>query len=143
MTDIVSIGAATLDIFLKSDIFKVEDQRLILPYSSKNEIKETLICSGGGATNSSVSFSRLGLKSACLSLIGSDPFSQIITKDLASDGVKSLIRRSKENTDFSVTLVASDGGRTILTQRGSSRLQSKHLKWSSLKPARWLYITSL
>jgi sugar/nucleoside kinase (ribokinase family) len=144
MIDITSIGAATLDIFLKSDIFKVKHGHLFLPYSSKNEIKKTLISSGGGATNSSVSFSRLGLKTACLSLVGSDAFSDIIKNDLKSNNVDlSLIRQSKESTDFSVILIAPDGGRTILTQRGPSRLESKHLNWSSLKSSRWFYITSL
>ncbi|MFA6518051.1 MAG: carbohydrate kinase family protein [Candidatus Shapirobacteria bacterium] len=143
MIDIVSIGAATFDIFLKSNIFEVKQNRLLLPYSSKNEVKQTLVCSGGGATNSSVSFSRLGLKSACLSLIGSDPFSEIIINNLASEKVNSLVYQSKEDTDFSVILIAPDGGRTILTQRGPSRLESKNVKWSSLKSAGWFYITSL
>lgn len=144
MFDVISVGAATVDIFVKSKQFRVDDQTLSVAYSSKNEIDQSLITSGGGATNSSVSFSRLGLKTACLSLIGDDPLSQYITADLAKDKVDtSLLHLDKSNsTDFSVILVAPDGGRTIFTSRGDSRLENKHFCWSKLN-SKWLYITSL
>lgn len=144
MFDIISIGAATVDVFVKSSQFKVVGQSLSVTYSSKNEIDQSFITSGGGATNSSVSFSRLGLKSACLSLLGDDPLSKYITADLSQDKVDTslLFTEKKSPTDFSIILVASDGGRTIFTARGDSRLENKHFHWSKLK-TKWLYITSL
>jgi ribokinase len=144
MFDVISIGAATVDIFVKSNQFKVDGQTMSLDYSSKNEIEQSLITSGGGATNSSVSFSRLGLKSACLSLISTDPLSEYITADLKTNQVDSslLISEKSNSTDFSVILVSTDGGRTIFTARGDSRLENKHFHWSKLK-SKWLYITSL
>jgi len=152
MFDIVSIGAATTDIFIKSNQLTVKadtevegGQSLSLAYSSKNEISDSLICSGGGATNSSVSFSRLGLKSACVSLFGTDPLSHYILQDLESNDVDSslLVQSDQEKTDFSVILVAPDGGRSILTSRGPSCLQEDHLNWSTLMQSGWLYISSL
>lgn len=145
MFDIISIGAATVDIFIKSDQFLVANDLLSITYSSKNEISQSLICSGGGATNSSVSFSRLGLKSACLSLLGTDPLSQYIHTDLQDNHVDQslLYSDASEATDFSVILVASDGGRSILTKRGSTFLTENHLTWSNLTSTNWLYITSL
>ena len=80
--DVITIGAATVDIFVKSKAFSLVDNKLSVGASSKNEIESSLICSGGGATNSSVSFSRLGLKTTCLSLLGTDPLSQYINDDL-------------------------------------------------------------
>jgi len=145
MVDVISIGAATVDIFVKSKDFVVNNNLLSLAYSSKSEITQSLICSGGGATNSSVSFSRLGLKSACISLLGQDPLSQYVLNDLKTDSVDSqlLSRLSSETTDFSVVLVAPDGGRSILTQRGHTSLEEKHLDWSALQTAKWFYISSL
>ncbi|HOZ80746.1 MAG TPA: carbohydrate kinase family protein [Candidatus Woesebacteria bacterium] len=145
MIDIISVGAATVDIFVKSADFKVEEEKLILEHSSKNEISNSLITSGGGATNSAVSFSRLGLKSACLSLLGSDPLSNYVLQDLASNQVSTnlLIQPKTEITDFSVILVATDGGRTVLTQRGSTHLEINQIPWSKLKSTKWLYVTSL
>jgi sugar/nucleoside kinase (ribokinase family) len=152
MFDVISFGAATADIFIKSKDIIVKDdpqfeggQSLSLAYSSKNEIDQSLICSGGGATNSAVSFSRLGLKSSCVSLIGADFLSGYITRDLDSDNVDRslLVESSTENTDFSVVLVAADGGRSILTDRGTTTLQESDIDWDKIKDTKWFYITSL
>jgi len=145
MYDVVSIGAATVDVFVKSESFNIQKKLLTLPSSSKNEIDQSLFCSGGGATNSAVSFSRLGLKSACVSLIGNSHLNNFIFEDLKNDKVDSqfIIQDKKDITDFSVILVAPDGSRSILTNRGKSGLEIKHFKWNSLKNTKWLYITSL
>ena len=145
MFDVISIGAATLDIFVKSKQFIVANNLLSLEYSSKNEIKQSLICSGGGATNSSVSFSRLGLKSACLSLIADDHLSGYIIDDLKKESVdiKLLFKNKNDTTDFSVVLVAPDGGRSILTNRGETRLEEKNINWDKIPKTKWFYITSL
>jgi ribokinase len=145
MFDVVSIGAATVDIFVKSADFLIKDNFLSLPLSSKNEISEGLICSGGGATNSSVAFSRLGLNSACLSLIGEDLLSQYVYQDLRSDQVDSsfVVSQSDDATDYSVILVTTDGSRTILTNRGLTHLEEHHLNWNLLKNTHWFYISSL
>ncbi|MFA4827517.1 MAG: carbohydrate kinase family protein [Candidatus Shapirobacteria bacterium] len=145
MLDVISIGAATVDIFVKSRDFLVKDNYLSLPLSSKNEISEGLICSGGGATNSSVAFSRLGLKSACLSLIGEDLLSQYIYQDLRQNQVDSslIISQPNDTTDYSVILVTSDGSRTILTNRGPTHLESRHFNWELLKNTHWFYTSSL
>lgn len=138
--DIISIGAATVDIFVKSDQFILDHDLIALKHSSKNEITQSLISSGGGATNSSVAFSRLGLQPACLALFGSDPLGQYVLKDLHN--IDLLLPPQDETTDYSVILVAPDGGRSILTQRGPSRLEEKHLDFDKLQ-SKWLYITSL
>lgn len=145
MFDIISIGAATVDIFVKSDQFKVSDNLLSLEYSSKNEISSSLISSGGGATNSSVALSRLGLKAGCVSLLGDDPLSLYVFKDLKENNVTTdlLIHLNDERTDFSVILVAPDGGRSILTNRGSSRIENSHIVWDKLLNTSWFYISSL
>lgn len=145
MLDTISIGAATIDIFVKSKQFIENNNLISLEHSSKNEISESLICSGGGATNSSVSFGRLGLKSACISLVGGDNLSNYIIDDLKKESVnpKYLIKDTVEGTDFSVILVASDGSRSILTNRGKTRLEEKHIDWDSLPKTKWFYITSL
>lgn len=145
MYDVISIGAATVDVFVKSEVFNVQKKILTLPASSKNEVDQSLFCSGGGATNSAVSFSRLGLKSACFSLIGESHLNNFIFDDLKKDKVDAsfIVQNKKDITDFSVILVASDGSRSILTNRGKYGLEAKHFKWSLLKKTKWLYITSL
>jgi len=143
--DVISIGAATVDIFVTSPSIKLVEGILSFPASSKNEISSGLICSGGGATNSVTTFSRLGLKTNCISLLGSDPLSQYILNDLKKEKIDTpFLRQSKkENTDFSVIVVGPDGSRTVFVNRGSSRLEASHLPWSKLKKVKWFYITSL
>ncbi|MDD4027351.1 MAG: carbohydrate kinase family protein [Candidatus Shapirobacteria bacterium] len=145
MVDVLTIGAATIDIFIKSSQFVIDNNLVSLEYSSKNEINQSLICSGGGATNSAVSFSRLGLKSSCLSLIGDDYLNNYIYDDLKKESVNTnlLIKNKKDNTDFSVVLVAKDGSRSILTNRGKTRLEEKYLNWDKIPKTKWFYITSL
>lgn len=143
--DVISIGSSTVDIFVKSKDFIYDKKLLSLKASSKNEIYESLFCSGGGASNSAVSFSRLGLKSACISLVGQDYLSNYIYQDLQKNNVydKFIAIDKTNDTDFSVVLVAPDGTRSILTARGQSSLQEKQIKWSQIKKCNWFYISSL
>ena len=122
MFDVISIGSAVVDIFVQSKNFVLKKdktfpsgQSLSLDFSSKSEISQFLISSGGGATNSAVAFSRLGLSSAPLSLIGSDLLSTYIKADLQKENISTafLATSSQEKTDFSVILVAPNGGRYI------------------------------
>jgi len=145
MFDVISIGAATIDIFIKSkDLISTPDLIGLKP-SSKNEISHSLICSGGGATNSAVSFSRLGLKSGCISLIGQSYLNQFIYDDLKKNKVDDqfIFLQKSATTDFSVVLINQDGRRSILTNRGETRLESRHIPWSKIKKTQWFYITSL
>ena len=143
--DIISIGSATIDIFIKSKDFIYDQKILGLKASSKNEIYKSTICSGGGATNSSVAFSILGLKSACISLVGKSNLNNFIFEDLKKYRVfdKFIITDKSQATDFSIILVAPDGTRSILTNRGQTSLEEKHFKWNQLKKSRWFYISSL
>lgn len=144
MFDVITIGAATADIFIRSPSILESSRLFSLKRSTKGEITQALISSGGGATNAATTFTRLGLKSAPLCLVGSDPLAEYIKNDLKKETIDLDLVRSlpRENTDFSVIIVGSDGSRSILTNRGSSRLESKYIPWEKLS-ARWLYLTSL
>lgn len=151
MFDVITIGSATVDIYAKSpDLqLKVEPTSptgkiLTLPASFKSEISQSLIASGGGATNTAVSFSRLGFSTACTSLLGTDNFGQIINHELQQEHVSLELLAEKENekTDFSIILSDSEGGRTVLVNRGQTSLNDSHFPWE-LMDTSWFYITSL
>ena len=143
--DVISIGSATVDIFIESKDFIITPEIIGLKPSSKNEVSQSLICSGGGATNSAVSFTRLGLKSAPVSLVGASHLNQYIFDDLKKAKVydQFIYTDKKDITDFSVIIVPKGGKRSILTNRGQSYLQSKNISWSKIKKTKWFYITSL
>ena len=145
MYDVITIGAAVVDIFVKSDSVVQDGKYQKFEVSSKNEIDSSLICSGGGATNSAVTFSRFGLKTIPVSLLGTDHLSNYIIDDLKKDKISSnlLIHQNLEPTDFSVIFVDKFGGRSVFTNRGTSSLTSKDIPWEKISKTKWLYITSL
>jgi len=145
MYDVISIGSATVDIIVKSDQFIYTKDSIGVTPSSKNEVKQGVICSGGGATNSSVALSRLGFKTACCALMGNDVLRYFIRKDLKDNGVSRslLIHPKLETTDYSVLLVGDNGNRSALTNRGKNCLQYKQIPWKKLKKAKWFFITTI
>jgi len=150
--DVVTIGSAVLDIFMKSDKFKVV-QSSDIPggiamcevYGGKMEVEEVLIVSGGGATNTAVSFARKELKTAIVAEMGNDPQSLLIHKDLEQDMVDTrlLVQEPSETTAVSVVLISADGGRSIMVHRGASAMLTGHdIPLEDLE-TRWLHISSL
>jgi len=152
MYDVITIGSATLDIFVKSKQFKVVKNNqfesgvaLCEAFGSKIEADDVIMASGGGATNTSVSFSRKGLKSACIVEMGRDLAAQTVLHDLKQEDVdvSFVVQESGEDTGVSVIMVADEGGRSIVTCRGAAAmLDESDIPWESLN-AKWLYITSL
>lgn len=146
---IVAIGAAVSDVFLEGKIFKPrrDGKDLVNSFElgTKNEIENVTQSVGGGATNASVTFARLGLNSWFLGKIGNDVAGKVVLDSLANEKVNtSLVKVSSQyGTGYSTILLAPNGERTILTYRGAStnfKLNSSNFK--SVKPD-WFYISSL
>ena len=77
MYDIITLGSATTDIFVKTKIkpeIKKHDGHTDMAYhlGDKLLIDDLKITTGGGGTNAAVGFSRLGLKTAYIGAIGND-----------------------------------------------------------------------
>ena len=148
----VTIGAAVLDIFMKSDKFKVVKSgdipggiAMCEVYGGKMEVEEVTIVSGGGATNTAVSFARKDLKSAVVAEMGNDPQSLLVHKDLEENQVDTrfLVQEAGETTAVSVVLIADDGGRSIMVHRGAAALLTKEDIPLDLMDTRWIHISSL
>jgi sugar/nucleoside kinase (ribokinase family) len=150
--DVVTIGAAVLDIFMRSDRFKVVNNSEITGgvamcevYGGKMEVEQVDIISGGGATNTAVSFARKELKTACICEMGNDPQSLIVQQELLEAGVDTrfIVQEQDETTAVSVILIAHDGGRSIMVYRGASAMLTKRdLPLKDIE-TRWLHISSL
>lgn len=148
MYDVISFGTATLDVFLRSSELEVEGRDgkkdICVSYGAKLEVNEINFESGGGGTNSVVTFARQGLKAAPVVQIGDDLAGQKILEDLAKEQIPTdFINVQKSNyTDYSTILWASDGGRTILVYRGKTKLEVENVPWDKLE-AQWAYVSSL
>lgn len=152
MYDILTIGTATRDVFLRSSVFKpIKDQHFTselgftgnmaecLAFGGKIDIECPVMTTGGGSTNAAVTFARYGLKSAAIISLGKDEHGKAILSELKREEVRPIASYSKDlQTSYSTILLSPDGERTILVYRGASdymgRVGGAHLK------SKWAYI---
>jgi len=152
MLDVITIGSATRDVFIKSATLDVHESdeppfgmESCFPIGAKIDIDEMVFQTGGGATNAAATLARLGFKVATVSSIGRDPNGRDITEEFSELGISDrfLQRDSGDQTAYSIIIVAGSGERTILVYRGASRrLDPEAIPWKKLR-AKWFYLSSL
>lgn len=161
MLDIITIGSATRDVYLKGEGFETRKHgphlrasegqadsstgvEMCLPLGSKIEVKEVVFTTGGGGTNAAVTFSRQGLKTGCVGVIGSDFNGKEVIKELKQEKIKPFFSVHKDDlTAYSVILVHPDAERTILSYKGEGQhFDPEKISWRKLK-AKWFFFDSL
>lgn len=150
--DIITIGSATRDVFIKSAMLKkIADpssetgQSESLPLGSKIEIKELVMASGGGGTNSAVTFARQGFGVACIAVVGEDMEGDEIIKELQAERVNTdnIQKHNDDHTAYSVILVDSAGERTILSYKGEGQHFDVTKVNFDVLEADWFYLDSM
>lgn len=146
MYDIITVGSATLDVFVYTELPDLDRNRKLVSYpaGSKILVKKLGFMTGGGGTNTAVSFSRMGLKTAYLGKLGKDDTARRILDQLKGEKVEFVGPRGGEDfTAYSVILDSKGHDRTILTYKGISN----HLNFSEIKKkklnTRWFYFSSM
>jgi sugar/nucleoside kinase (ribokinase family) len=148
---VVSIGAATQDVFLTGkDLVAKRDVRTHsyveqFALGAKLELDGVIYDTGGGATNAAVTFARQGFKSSFAGKIGRDPAGAEILRVLKREGVgtRHVAIDDKYGTGYSTILLAPNGERTILSYRGASHhLRAQDFYQQPLN-GDWFYISSL
>ncbi len=155
MFDIITIGTATRDTFLRGEGVRVlkDPQHLrrigfptgeaeCFALGAKLEVGRPTVSVGGGAANTAVTFARQGFKTATLMRLGVDEAGDAVVADLRSEGIAPLaIRDTKLGTAASSIILAPNGERTILVYRGASeKLTRREMPWDKLR-TRWAYVT--
>ena len=103
MLDIISIGSATEDVFIHvPDKFSKNKSCTFIP-GTKVEIEDMSHFTGGGATNTSVAFSRLGLNTGILCAVGDDESASRIINELKFEKINTsnIIKLNKKITSYS------------------------------------------
>ena len=127
--DVISIGGATQDVFVRSDaaeVIRVSDKQkekawIGFDYGAKIPVDNIRFTVGGGATNTSVSFAYLNLQAACMVKIGEDSAGDTVVQRLKDKGVDtSFVLRCDKQTGYSVILTSYEGERSILAFRGAN-----------------------
>ncbi len=134
MIKALTVGTATRDVFIQSQLFKVVHdpthlEKLGFPtgeaqcfaLGGKIEVGRPAFTIGGGAANAAVTFSRQGFKAEALIKIGRDPSGRDVISHLKDEkvGVRAVLD-SKAGTAYSAILLSPGGERTILNYRGAS-----------------------
>jgi len=154
MFDVITIGTATRDVFLESDLFRVVHDPMHLKrlgfrtgeaqcfaLGGKVEIGAPTLTVGGGAANAAVTFARQDLKTAAVIKIGRDENGAAVLRDMKKEKVSSVALYDKgAMTAYSVILLSNSGERTILDYRGASaKMEKSEIPFKRLK-AKWAYI---
>ncbi len=154
MFDVVTIGTATRDVFLESDLFRIVSdpkhlRKLGFPtgeaqcfaLGGKIEVRKPTLTFGGGAMNAAMTFRREGFRTASVAKVGEDENGTEILASMKKNGIAAFVSvDKKEGTAYSVILLSPSGERTILNYRGASEdLLSRDVLLSKIK-ARVVYI---
>lgn len=154
MFDVVTIGTATRDVFLRSPLFKVlrdpdhlkkigfvSGEAECFALGSKLEVGKPVFATGGGAINAAVTFRKQGFSVAAVGKVGDDDSGAAVLNDLKKEGIRPFLSVDKnEGTGHSTVLLTEGGERTILVYRGAAeKLVKRDIPFSKLK-TKWVYI---
>lgn len=154
MYDFITIGSATQDVFIQSDVASIvsvsrmdkKSEFMSFPYGAKTEIADFSKNLGGGAVNTATNLANLGCKTSTIIKLGNDELNSIIKLKLAQSGVDimNVIDSDKYLTGFSIILVSFQGDRTVLAHRGANaHVSEKEVNFDAIKNSRWVYVSPL
>ena len=154
MYDFITIGSATQDVFVQSDVASIvtvsqmakKSEFMSFPYGAKTEIADFSKNLGGGAVNTATNFANLGCKTSTIIKLGNDELNNIIKLKLAKSGIDimNIIDSNKYLTGFSIILVSFQGDRTVLAHRGANaHVHEKEVNFNAIKNSRWVYVSPL
>lgn len=154
MYDFITIGSATQDVFIQSDVASIvtvsqtskKSEFMSFPYGAKTEITDFSKNLGGGAVNTATNLANLGLKTSTIIKLGNDEINSLIKLKLAQSGVDimNVIDSQKFLTGFSIILVSFQGDRTVLAHRGANaHVSDKEVNFEAIKNSRWVYVSPL
>ncbi len=147
MYDIVAIGSASIDFFVKDDWPLVlypltpSGKAIALPFGEKLEARQIHLTIGGNAVNAAVTFSRHGLRTAAVVKTGHDRSGEWLRRRLEREGVATHFATSKEKPTAQSVLLLRDGERTILAHHGASdTFTLRDVNLRTLR-AKWWYLS--
>ncbi len=154
MKKVLTIGGSTQDIYLRyqgADCLSITKKACIENYmifqsGEKIEVENIFYHTGGGSTNSAVSFKRMGFETHCFCKIGNDEAGKAILSNLAKKGIhtKNIITSKKHCSGTSFIIHSLKKERTIFAYRGANGfLQEEHIPYDQIKNSDQIYITSL
>lgn len=154
MFDVITIGSATMDVFVECDDANIvsastksaKSEFMCYPYGAKVEVTEFTSNTGGGGVNTALNFANLGFKTSAICKIGDDIYSKGVLEALEKStlDLSNVIQDKSVSTGFSIILLSFQGDRTVLAQRGANAtLKKSEINFDAIKQAKFLYIAPL
>jgi ribokinase len=148
--DVVACGSATVDVFANTESELIEiktshssESLIAYPSGSKILINDLLFEIGGGGTNTSVGFARMGLSTGYLGCLGDDENAIRIENLMKKEKIDFLGHKVKHLTGYSVILDSIEHDRTILTFKGANNfLDMKKIPKQTMS-TKWFYFASM
>ncbi|CBL46842.1 Predicted carbohydrate kinase, PfkB [gamma proteobacterium HdN1] len=145
--DVVTVGSAAVDYFADTDseLIRIDTKTrkielIAFPLGSKLLIRELLVLTGGGGTNTAVSFARLGFSTGYLGKLGDDGNGEFIIDSLAKEGI-SFIGAREGQTGMSIILDSINDDRSILAFKGAN--DQLHPSDVPEFESQWIYMSSM
>ena len=145
MFDLISIGDATIDIFVQIHDAEVkcslnkQDCQLCVEYGDKISVDKLTHLVAGNAANNAVGGSRLKMKAAIYANVGSDPSGKQIAEKLKEEKVDTRYVIVNEGMESNLS--------TVLNFQGERTIFVYHQAWKynlpDLERAKWVYFTSV
>lgn len=154
MNDIITIGSATMDVFVECDDANIvsvsaknkKSEFMSYRYGSKIEITNFDSKVGGGGVNTATNFANLGYNTGAIFKVGDDIYSKGIFEFFKSKNVdlSHVIQDKKDSTGFSIILTSFEGDRTVLAHRGANaHIKKSEIDFDAIKNAKFIYIAPL
>lgn len=154
MYDVITIGSATMDVFVESDDANIvsvytknkKSEFMSYPYGAKVEITDFDSQVGGGGVNTAANFANLGYKTGAIFKIGDDIYSEGILQSFKDSKVdlSNIVQDKSLSTGFSIILVSFQGDRTVLAHRGANaKIKKSDINFEAIKKAKLLYIAPM
>lgn len=154
MCDVITIGSATMDVFVESDDANIvsvytknkKSEFMSYPYGAKVEIEDFTSQVGGGGVNTACNFANLGFRTGVIFKIGNDIYSDGILESFKDKNIdlSNIIQDKKVSTGFSIILVSFQGDRTVLAHRGANaKIKKSDINFEAIKNSKLLYIAPL
>ena len=150
MYDLITIGSALIDIFIRSKQFILRPTSkgtlICQLYGEKIDVDSFLIATGGGGSNAAVGFARAGFNVATVTETGKDTLADLLLSEFHKECVATnyVTQERREETGGSVIMLGEDGGRTVMVHRGASSLLDPHdIPMRAVKKADWIHLSSI
>lgn len=152
MLDVITIGSATIDAFVKTQTARFvlssperkNENLIVYPSGAKIIIDHLEFQTGGGGTNTATSFARLGCKTGFMGVLGKDENAHRVLAELKKNNVRFLGQISKEEmTGYSVVLDSIAHDRTILAYKGANDSLAFTKQLAKKLQAKMLYCSSM